>query len=61
VEHTADRAGNALERAWDKTKDAAHRAGEKVENALDDTKDRVDGDPSSRPGVDRTDDPDRRY
>lgn len=61
VENAADRTGNAVERAWDKTKDVAHRAGEKVENALDDTKDRVDGDPSTRPGVDRTDDPDRRF
>jgi hypothetical protein len=61
AEHAADRAGNALGNAWDKTKDAAHRAADKVGDALDDTKDRVDGNPSSRPGVDRTDDPDRRY
>jgi hypothetical protein len=59
VENTADHAGNAVENAWDKTKNAAHRAGEKIENALDDTKDRVDGNPASRPGVDRTDDRDR--
>ncbi|MGZ9246089.1 MAG: hypothetical protein ACXW61_09845 [Gemmatirosa sp.] len=59
AENAADRTGNAVERAWDKTKDVAHRAGEKVENALDDTKDRVDGNPSSRPGLDRTDDRDR--
>ena len=59
VENTAGHAGNAIENAWDKTKNAAHRAGEKIENALDDTKDRVDGNPASRPGVDRTDDRDR--
>jgi hypothetical protein len=59
AEHAADRAGNAVENVWDKTKNAAHRAGEKIENALDDTKDRVDGNPASRPGLDRTDDRDR--
>ncbi|MDF1502935.1 hypothetical protein [Roseisolibacter sp. H3M3-2] len=56
-----DRAGNPLENAWDKTKNAAHRAADRVEDALDDAKDRVDGNPSSRPGLDRTDDPDRRF
>jgi uncharacterized protein YjbJ (UPF0337 family) len=68
VENAADRTGDAVERAWDKTKDVAHRAADKVENAvdragdkLDDTKDRVDGNPASRPGVDRTDDVDRRF
>ena len=68
VEHATDRGGDAVERAWDKTKDVAHRAADKVENAvdragdkLDDTKDRVDGNPASRPGVDRTDDVDRRF
>jgi hypothetical protein len=59
TEHAADRAGNALERAWDKTKDTAHRAADKVEDAFDDTKDRVDGNPASRPGLDRTDRPER--
>jgi len=59
VENTADRAGNTLENAWDKTKNAAHRAGEKIADTVDDTKDRVDGNPSSRPGPDRTDDRDR--
>ena len=61
VENAADHAGNAVERAWDRTKDVAHRAADRVEDAVDDTKDRVDGNPASRPGVDRTDDVDRRF
>lgn len=59
IEHAADRTGNALENAWDKTKDAVRHAGEKVADAVDDTKDRIDGDPASRPGIDRTDRTDR--
>jgi gas vesicle protein len=59
IEHAADRTGNAIENAWDKTKDAVRHAGEKVGDALDDTKDRVDGNPASRPGIDRTDSSDR--
>ena len=44
-------------------KDALPEADEfkDVEDKLDDTKDRVDGNPASRPGPDRTDDVDRRF
>jgi sporulation protein YlmC with PRC-barrel domain len=52
---TANRAGNAAENAWDKTKAGAERVGEKIERGFDNVKDRVDGNPASKPGPDPTD------
>ena len=51
----ADRAGNATENAWDRTKNAASNLGNKAVNAADNVKDRVDGNPASKPGPDSTD------
>jgi hypothetical protein len=56
-ERLADRADNA----WERTKDAASNLGHRAADAIDDTKDRIDGNPASRPGPDRTDDIDRRF
>jgi hypothetical protein len=61
VENAADRAGNKVGNAWERVKDGARNLADRTEDKLDDTKDRVDGNPASRPGPDRTDDPDRRY
>ena len=46
--------------AWDRTKEGTRGLADRVEDRLDDMKDRVDGNPASRPGIDRTDDVDRR-
>jgi hypothetical protein len=55
-----DRSGDANENAWERTTRSARDLADRAGDALDDTKDRVDGNPASRPGVDRTDDVDRR-
>jgi len=58
--YAAGRTGDRVEGAWDRTKEGARNLADRVEDKLDDTKDRVDGNPASRPGPDRTDDLDRR-
>lgn len=59
--NTADRVGDKAENLWDRTKAGAERLGDKVADKADDLKDRVDGNPNTRPDVDRTDDSDRRF
>jgi phage tail tape-measure protein len=59
TDRTVDRAGDAAENAWDRTKAGAERMGDKIADAADDMKDRMDGNPASRPGVDATDSPRR--
>jgi hypothetical protein len=59
TESAAHRAGDKIENAWDKTKAGAERLGDKLADKADDAKDRVDGNPSSRPGLDSTDSPRR--
>ena len=54
------RLGDRVEGAWERTKEGARHLADRAEDKLDDAKDRVDGDPASRPGIDRTDDVDRR-
>lgn len=61
TENAAHRTGDKIESAWDKTKAGAERLGEKIADKADDVKDRVDGDPASKPGPDRTDSTDRRF
>jgi hypothetical protein len=58
--HTSGSVGDTIENAWDRTKAGVRNLADRTEDKLDDTKDRVDGNPASRPGVDRTDDLDRR-
>ena len=53
--NAADRAGDKIENAWDKTKAGASNLGNKLADKVDDTKDRVDGNPASKPGPDATD------
>ena len=59
--NTADRVGDKAENLWDRTKQGAQNLGHKAADKADDLKDRVDGNPASRPGVDRTDDRDRSF
>jgi len=61
VDAATDRTGDHIENAWERTKAGARNVADRVEDKLDDTKDRMDGNPASRPGPDRTDDPDRRF
>lgn len=61
AENTADRAGDKAENLWDRTKQGAENLGHRVADKVDDLKDRVDGNPASRPGPDRTDDRDRSF
>ena len=55
TERTADRVGDKAENLWDKTKAGAEHLGHTIADKADDVKDRVDGNPSSRPGLDSTD------
>jgi phage tail tape-measure protein len=59
ADRTMDRAGDAAENAWDRTKAGAERLGNRVADTADDMKDRMDGNPASRPGADATDSPRR--